>query len=191
MAKEDGSIGYVLEQESKERSTVYIPVAAFCTAFGRKKTIETAQFIRDYSMEHYGYDAYVYSDTDSQKIIGDQKFLDELSQVLDIDDYKLGYWAVEESYQAIKCLRQKCYVIQSEGKIFPTVAGLPKYLAPIITLENFNHGFTTAGLTVKQMQEMARQNGATEEEIEAIHHKTTYKHVAGGVVLVDTDFTIK
>lgn len=170
---------------------MYIPVAAFCTAFGRKKTIETAQFIRDYSIEHYGYDAYVYSDTDSQKIIGDQKFLDELSQVLDIDDYKLGYWAVEESYQAIKCLRQKCYVIQSEGKIFPTVAGLPKYLAPIITLENFNHGFTTAGLTVEQMQDMARQNGASEEEIEAIHHKTTYKHVAGGVVLVDTDFTIK
>lgn len=142
-------------------------------------------------MGHYGYDAYVYSDTDSQKIIGDQKFLDELSQVLDIDDYKLGYWAVEEKYEAIKCIRQKCYVIQSEGKIFPTIAGLPKYLSPIITLENFNRGFTTAGLTVKQMQEMARQNGASEEEIEAIRHKTTYKHVAGGVVLVDTDFTIK
>ena len=108
-----------------------------------------------------------------------------------IDDYKLGYWAVEEKYDAIKCIRQKCYIIQAEGKTYPTIAGLPKYLSPIINFNNFNQGFTTHGLTVEQMQDMARANGASEEEIEAIHHKTTYKHVAGGVVLVDTDFTIK
>ena len=191
VARANGSVGYVLQRGDKERNTVYIPVAAFVTAYGRNKTIRTAQFIRDFSMKHYGYDAWIYSDTDSQKIIGDEKFLEELSKVLDIDDYKLGYWAVEEKYEAIKCIRQKCYVIKAEDKLYPTVAGLPKFLAPIINFDNFHHGFTTAGLTVKQMQDMARQNGATEEEIEAIHHKTTYKHVAGGVVLVDTDFTIK
>ena len=191
VAKEDGSIGYLLQKDTKEHNTVYIPVAAFCTAFGRKKTIETAQFIRDYSMQKYGYDAYVYSDTDSQKIIGDQKFLNELAKVLDIDDYKLGYWAVEESYQRIRALRQKCYIIESNGKVYPTIAGLPKYLASIITFDNFKQGFTTHGLTVDQLKEMSRQNGATEEEIEKVHHKTTYKHVNGGIVLLDTDFTIK
>jgi hypothetical protein len=38
---------------------------------------------------------------------------------------------------------------------------------------------------------MARENGATEEEIERIHHKLRFKHVPGGVILEDTDFTIK
>ena len=78
------------------------------------------------------------------------KFLEELSKVLDIDDYKLGYWAVEEKYEAIKCIRQKCYVIKAEDKLYPTVAGLPKFLAPIINFDNFHHGFTTAGVTVNE-----------------------------------------
>ena len=141
-------------------------------------------------MQKYGYDAYVYSDTDSQKIIGDEAFLKDLSQYLDIDDYKLGYWAVEEKYDRICCLRQKCYVIEAEGKCYPTIAGLPKYLVPIVNLTNFKQGFTTDGLTVEDLKNMAKENGATDDEIEKIHHKTTYKHVNGGIVLLDTEFTI-
>ena len=37
----------------------------------------------------------------------------------------------------------------------------------------------------------AIKNGASESEIEKIHHKLTYKYVKGGVILEDTDFTIK
>lgn len=78
-----------------------------------------------------------------------------------------------------------------EGKVKVTVSGLPHYLAPLITFDNFKKGFTTAGLTLKEMKEQAKRNGATEEEIKKLHHKLRYTYVNGGVVLEDTDFTIK
>lgn len=78
-----------------------------------------------------------------------------------------------------------------EGKVHVTVAGLPHYLAPLINFDNFKKGFSTGGLSISQMQEIARENGATEEEIKKIHHKLRYTYVNGGVILEDTDFTIK
>ena len=35
------------------------------------------------------------------------------------------------------------------------------------------------------------KNGADDEEVRKIHHKLRYKYVEGGVILADTDFTIK
>lgn len=189
--REDGTVSYVIKEDEKPRTTVYIPVAAFCTAFGRSKVIRTSQAIRDYSMKKYGYDAYIYSDTDSIKCNLTDDDLDELKDLIKIDDYKLGYWAKEEEFDRILCLRQKCYITESDGKVHPTIAGLPKYLSPIVNFENFKQGFTTANLTIKDMQDLARKNGATDEEVEALHHKTTFKHVNGGIVLLETDFTIK
>lgn len=58
-------------------------------------------------------------------------------------------------------------------------------------MENFKKGFTTKGKLLPDIVEMAKANGATEEELEKIHHKLTYKYVKGGVILADTDFTIK
>ena len=190
--REDGSIGYITEEE-EERKTIYIPVAAWVTAYGRNKTIRTSQKIREYTEKKYGVDGYIYSDTDSIKANLNDVDLQELAEqgILDIDDYKLGYWACEEYFDRIFCIRQKCYVTEHEGKVDVTVAGLPKYLTPIINFDNFKRGFTTAGLSQEEMVEMARNNDATEEQIEMIHHKTSYTHCNGGVVLTDTDFTIK
>lgn len=180
-----------INEKSEEREPVYIPVASFITAYGRNKTIRTSQKIRDWSLEHKGFDAYIYSDTDSIKALLTDEDIEELKEIIEIDDYKLGAWALEEHFDRFLGIRQKCYITESEGKVNVTVAGLPKYLAPLITFDNFKRGFTTSGLTLKKMQEIARENGATEEEIEALHHKLTYTHVDGGVVLTDTDFTIK
>ena len=190
--RENGTIGYITEEE-ETRKTVYIPVAAFVTAYARNKTIRTSQKIRDYTEAKYGEDGYIYSDTDSIKANLTDDDLKELSDkgILDIDDYKLGYWACEEHFDRILAIRQKSYITESEGKTHVTVAGLPKYLTPIISFENFRRGFTTSGLTQQEIIEMARKNDASEEELEEIHHKTTYKHVNGGVILVDTEFTIK
>ena len=58
-------------------------------------------------------------------------------------------------------------------------------------MNNFKRGFTTKGKLLPDLVEMAKANGATEDEIEKIHHKLTYKYVKGGVILSDTDFTIK
>ena len=68
---------------------------------------------------------------------------------------------------------------------------MPKYLTPLITIENFKRGFSTEGLTLQQMLNLASANGATEEELKKLHPKLTYKYVKGGVILADTDFTIK
>lgn len=43
------------------RKSIFIPIASFVTSYARLKTISTSQRIRDYSIEKYGYDKYVYS----------------------------------------------------------------------------------------------------------------------------------
>ena len=178
----------------EEREPIYIPVATFITSYARNKTIRTSQIIKDYSINKYGEDLYVYSDTDSIHTLFDN--LDELKDKVQIDDYKLGYWSLDLKFTRGKYLRQKCYIEEEEitkekylklkeknvnvyiiddkyYKLNTTIAGLPKKLGNIITFDNFNIGFTTENLKL--------ENGK----------KLTYKHVRGGVLLVDTDFTIK
>ena len=173
------------------RETVYIPVAAFITAYGRNRTIRTSQTIKDYTISKYGEDRYYYSDTDSIHASLTDEDLEELKDVIKIDDYKLGYWAKEAEFDRAIYIRQKCYIEEIKGKLQVTVAGLPKYLAPLITFDNFKKGFTTEGLSRIEMVSIASKNGATPEEIEKLHHKLRYKYVKGGVILADTDFTIK
>lgn len=192
MIDHEGTLHFI-STPKEEREAVYIPVASFITSYGRVKTIRTSQKIRDYSMKKYGKDAYVYSDTDSIKCLLSDDDLEELKKqgIIDIDDYELGYWACEEHFDKICCIRQKCYITEEDGVCSATVSGLPKYLAPLITMDNFKRGFTTKGMELKDLIDMARKNGATEEQLEKVHHKITYKYVKGGVILADTDFTIK
>lgn len=187
---DNGVVKYeILPKE--EREPCYIPVATFITAYGRCKTIRTSQAIRDYSEKYLGYDAYLYSDTDSIHCLLTDKDLENLKDHIDIDDYKLGFWAKELEFEKACFLRQKCYIEQVDGKIRATIAGLPKHLAPIINFDNFKEGFSTDGLSIHDMVKMAKLNNATDEEIKKIHHKLNYHYVKGGVVLEDTPFTIK
>lgn len=179
----------LLPEETRE--TVSVAVAAYITAYGRRKTIETSQMIRDYTLEKYGEDRYFYSDTDSIHANLSDEDLEELKDIIMIDDFKLGYWAKEGEFDRAIYIRQKCYIEEIKGKLNVTVAGLPKYLAPLITYDNFRKGFSTEGLTRHKMVKLAAKNGASEEEIEKLHHKLRYKYVKGGVILADTDFTIK
>ena len=158
---------------SEEKKSIYIPVATFITSYARRKTIETSQAIRDYTKEKYGEDFYIYSDTDSIHMLKLSE--EELKQFVEIDKYELGKWDIEhDDVETAKFIRQKCYVEIYENKEKNvTVAGLPKKLAKYVTIENFKEGFSLL---------------KTEEDKE---HKLTYKHVKGGVLLVDTDFSIK
>lgn len=137
-------------------------------------------------------DKYYYSDTDSIHAGLNAEDLEELKDIIRIDDFELGAWAVEvpEFTRAIY-IRQKCYIEEIEGSISVTVAGLPKYLAPIINFDNFKRGFSTKGMTYHDLIELGKENGASEEEIKKLHHKFDYKYVKGGVILAGTDFTIK
>ena len=58
----------------------------FITAYARKKTIETSQKIKEYSINKYGKDLYIYSDTDSIHTLLN---IEELKKFCEIDDYEL------------------------------------------------------------------------------------------------------
>lgn len=178
----------------EEKKGVYIPVASFITAYARGYTIRTSQAIRDWSISKYGEDLYLYSDTDSihMRVYNEKEDVNDLSDIIDIDDYILGYWKLESRFQKASFIRQKSYIEQDyEGNINTTIAGFPKQLAPLINFDNFKVGFTTEGLTIDDLIQMAKDNGATEAQIEKLHPKLGYKYVKGGVILEDVDFTIK
>ena len=170
--KDDGSVGYTLNT-SEVKDTIYCPVASFITSYARADIIRNSQAVRDYSLVTYGEDYYIYSDTDS--IHCKRLSVEELSKIMDIDDYKLGAYKVESTFVKGKFIRQKCYVeVAEDGKVNSTIAGCPKKLSKYITLENFKVGFSIAA------------NDPNYED-----KKLTFKHVKGGVILVPTDFTIK
>ena len=186
----NGVLGFVLS-EKQERETLYVGAGSFITSYGRNRTIRTSQCIKDYTMKKYGEDRYYYSDTDSIHAGINDEDLKELKDIIQVDDFKLGCWAKEGEFDRALFIRQKCYIEEINGKVNVTVAGLPKYLAPLITFDNFKRGFTTEGMSIGDMINEAKKNGASIEEIEKIQHKLNYKYVSGGVVLEDTDFTIK
>lgn len=70
------------------------------------------------------------------------------------------------TFSKAKFIRQKCYLEEIDEKINITCAGMPKRCYSYVTFENFKTGFSCGG-------------------------KLTFKHVKGGVILVETDFTIK
>ena len=82
---EDEIIHYKLS-EKQEKEGIYLPIGAFITAYAREKTIRTSQAIKDYSIQKYGQDMYIYSDTDS---IHTLLSIEELKQFCDIDDIRL------------------------------------------------------------------------------------------------------
>ena len=123
---------------------------------------------------------------------------EELKQFVDIDDYKLGFWKLENKFRKAKFIRQKCYLEDivlteeeyNEGikdgndgtftkdengyyRLSATIAGLPKALGQYVNFDNFKIGFSVLASDITKK------------------HKLTYKHVNGGVMLVETDFTIK
>ena len=187
---ENGVVRFKITEKEK-REPIYVPAGTYITSYGRKRTIETSQLIKDYTIKKYGEDRYYYSDTDSIHAGITDEDLEELKDIIKVDDFNLGYWAKEAEFTRAFYIRQKCYIEEIDGKVNVTIAGLPKYLAPLVTFDNFKKGFTTEGMTTEDMIKLAKQNGATEEEIENLHHKLTYKYVKGGVILADTDFTIK
>ncbi|MBO7716200.1 MAG: hypothetical protein J6S85_21730 [Methanobrevibacter sp.] len=78
----------------------------------------------------------------------------------------MGAWKHEGTFTKAKFIRQKCYLEEMNNEINITCAGMPKTCYDFVTWENFKTGFTCGG-------------------------KLTFKHVKGGVKLVETDFTIK
>lgn len=181
--KDDGSCGFIAGEE-EFKDPVYTPMGVFITSWARHTCISTAQKC---------YDRIIYCDTDSIHLTGT-----EIPEVIKdiVDPGKLGFWDHETTFKKAKYIRQKTYMYEAcmkekrdengeietkDGKIkfIPCVpeeatktkisvkcAGMPERVKEHVNFDNFDIGFTSKG-------------------------KLLPKHVHGGVVLIDTDFTIK
>lgn len=114
------------------------------------------------------YDRFIYADTDSLHLIGTE------TPPIDVDQLRLGAFKLESVFTQAKFLRSKLYMEygrepdepegSEEWKI--TGAGMPPATKKEVTYENFDYGANFGG-------------------------KLRPLHVPGGIVLVDTDFTIR
>ena len=107
------------------------------------------------------YERFIYADTDSLHLVGT-----DLPENLEIDPTKLGAWKHESTFTRARFIRQKTYMEEIDGKINITCAGMPKQCYSHVTWENFREGNSFEG-------------------------KLMPKRVVGGIVLTETDFTIK
>lgn len=159
---EDDIVHYMTTPPDRKEG-IYIPMGCFITAYAREKTIRTSQAIKDYSLKKYGKDLYCYSDTDS---IHTLLPVEELKQFCEIDDVKLGAWKHESHFTKAKFIRQKTYLEEIDGEMKITCAGLPPRCYSQVEWDSFKVGMKVDG-------------------------KLRFKHVKGGVNLVETEFTIK
>ena len=146
---EDDIVHYKLSEKDKKNG-IYLPIGAFITAYAREKTIRTSQAIKDYSINKYGKDMYIYSDTDS---IHTLLPIEELKQFCEIDDIKLGAWKHEASFSKARFVRQKCYIEEIDGNMNITCAGMPKSCYNYVKWDEFKTGFSCGGkLTFKHVK---------------------------------------
>ena len=149
--------------EKERRKPIYIPVGSFITSWARYITITSAQLVKD---------RFLYADTDSLHLLGT-----ELPPQLKIDDVRLGWWKHEGKFKRGKYLRQKSYIEDmydydkktkqwlETTKLHITCSGMPDACYPYVTWDNFKIGSRFKG-------------------------KLEHKHVIGGIVLEEIDFTL-
>ena len=106
---------------------------------------------------------FIYADTDSLHLVGTDipKAIEHI-----IDDKELGYWAHESTFTRARFIRQKTYIEEIDGKIDVKCAGMPDTIKSRVTWDNFHKGFKSGG-------------------------KLLPKRVKGGIILKDTEFTLK
>lgn len=107
------------------------------------------------------YDRFLYADTDSLHLLGT-----DIPDVLEVDDIELGKWKHESTFTKARFIRQKTYAEFIDGELHITCAGMPSRCYKNVTWENFKAGNSFEG-------------------------KLQRTNVKGGIVLRDTDFTIK
>lgn len=146
-----------------DKTPGYIPCGAYITAYARYHTITMAQA---------NYDAFIYCDTDSIHMF------DVAVKSLKIDPSELCAWKHETSWDYAKFIRAKTYlehVIYKDGEFVDAFnnikcAGMPEKCKKVFndtkTIEDFDYGLQVRG-------------------------KLLPKRVPGGIILVDTVFTMR
>ena len=213
---ENGIVKMMLGEE-EERKPIYIAVGSFITAYAREKTIRSAQKMIKYFRYADTDSLHLEMEVPQELLNLSGKQLAQLTNEdfkkygidfpsdFEIDGYKLGAWKCENIASRSRFIRAKTYIednnpkevwnneefnskdlkeyceekqidFESEldkykgyydkAKLKITCAGMPKGCYPFVNWKNFYMGMRYKG-------------------------KLTPKHCVGGIVLVDTDFTIK
>lgn len=142
----------------------YCPLICAITSYARVEIASKA--------EQFG-DNWLYSDTDCLKVI-DRTNADK---ILDIDEFELGKYKLEDEFDSIKVLGTKLYVQKKDDEITIKAAGLPdkgkeKFVKQCMEDNKDIMNEFREGVTIK---------GA----------KLSPHRVNGGVILMPMDFTIK
>lgn len=141
---------------------VYIPVAAFCTAYARDTLVRAAMANRD---------RFVYCDTDSMHLIGT-----EVPAGIRLHDSDFCAWKVEGTFTRARHLRAKTYIWDLNGEFDVVCAGMPDNIKEHVTWENFHIGFS---------------NLDADGNIIPGWGKLLSRAVAGGVQLYEAKFEIR
>lgn len=163
----DEELGKVRFRKSDEenRKATYLPVATFITSYCRDKIIRGAQVCGN---------RFIYADTDSLHIEGNS-----VPNGLDIDNYRLGAFKLEEEFVRAKFIRQKTYleVYLKDGKekINLKCCGMPEKMKNTISENEFYEGaeYAPKSLGGKYAPKLIPEV------------------VPGGVILKETTFKIK
>lgn len=182
----DGILKFSIS-EVTERDSIYIPIASFITAYARNYTIRSAQKV---------YNRFIYADTDSLHLIGK-----EMSKGLKIDDYELGAWKHESSFDRGFYIRQKCYIENELRSLKDVKKKKEKFeenrkLRKLFHVKQFKYkikGFREIKVTVSGLPENLRKfvNFENFKEGLILDGKLTQKQIKGGAYLNKTTFEIK
>lgn len=120
-----------LEKVSSSKNTVkpvYVPIAAFVTAYSRQKIITDAQ-------KAYNDGIYAYSDTDSLHILGD-----DIPEYIELDAKKLGAYKIEKKFNRARYIHEKMYALECDGKTEIKLQGITKTAHKNIAFDDFAAG---------------------------------------------------
>ena len=169
------------------RDPVYTAMGAFITAYARNKTIRSAQAV---------YNRFIYADTDSLHLIGY-----ETPGNIAVHNSKLGMWKNEGYFSDSKYIRAKTYMETIGTPIGATLQVFAKWtnkfndmnlktLTTKLTTykRELNTKVTCAGMPDNVKAKVTYDNFHTGSTFDG---KLMPRRCVGGVVLVDTTFTIK
>jgi len=108
-------------------SPMFLPIAAFVTAYARDVTVRAAASCGD---------RFCYADTDSIHVVGDRPV-----PGLDVHETRLGAWKHESSFvDAVFCRAKQYCELSSDGELDVKVAGMPREMKSYVRMDDFITG---------------------------------------------------
>lgn len=206
--KEDGSVGFY-EVDEHDKKPGYIPVGSAITSYARNFTIRAAQ------KNYYGKDkpGFIYADTDSIHC----DLPPEQLKGIKVHPTNFCCWKLESSWDVGWFVRQKTYIEHVVAEDLEPIdnpyynikcAGMPKKCKDLFA-ESFDPEVAKRidnGVDPRNEDQTLAESKLTPEEIQFLSTTRTFKdfklglkvpgkllpkRIKGGVLLVDTEFTMR